>query len=77
MQPSDSAAAAKLISDFDGDMTTRFLVDAYTAITSGTEDPTLGVVVERAGQDGLKGNLIPFGPSSIMARYSLPRHQKS
>jgi GNAT superfamily N-acetyltransferase len=55
MQPSDSAAVANLITKFDGDMTTRFLLDAYTAITSGTEYPTLGVVVECAGYDGFVG----------------------
>ena len=55
MQPSDSAAVANLITEFDGDMTTRFLLDAYTAITSGTEYPTLGVVVECAGYDGFVG----------------------
>jgi predicted N-acetyltransferase YhbS len=55
MQPSDSNAVANLITEFDGDMTTRFLLDAYTTITSGTENPTLGVVVECAGYDGFVG----------------------
>ena len=55
MQPSDSKAVSNLITEFDGDMTTRFLVDAYAAITSGTENPTLGVVVECAGYDGFVG----------------------
>ena len=55
MQPSDSESVARLITEFDGDMTTRFLLDAYTAITSGTEYHTLGVVVECAGYDGLVG----------------------
>lgn len=55
MQSSDSASIARLISEFDGDMTTRFLVDAYTAITSGTEYRTLGVVVECAGHEGFVG----------------------
>ena len=55
MQPSDSASVADLITEFDGDMTTRFLLDAYTAITSGTEYHTLGVVVECAGYDGFVG----------------------
>ena len=45
----------KLLTDFDGDMTTRFLVDPYWAIISGTENPTLGVVVECAGYDGIVG----------------------
>jgi len=55
MQPSDSASIAKLITEFDGDMTTRFLLDAYTAITAGTEYHTLGVVAEFAGHDGFVG----------------------
>lgn len=55
MQPSDSKAIASLITEFEGDMTTRFLVDAYAAITSGTEYPTLGVVVECAGYNGFVG----------------------
>ena len=55
MQPSDSISVANLITEFDGDMTTRFLLDAYTAITSGTEYQTLGVVVECAGYDGIVG----------------------
>ena len=55
MQPSDSNAIANLITEFDGDMTTKFLFDAYTAITSGTEHKTLGVVVECAGYDGFVG----------------------
>jgi len=55
MKPSDSASVANLITGFDGDMTTRFLLDPYTAITSGTEYPTLGVVVECAGHDGFVG----------------------
>ena len=55
MQPSDSYAVASLITEFAGDMTTRFLVDAYAAITSGTEYPTLGVVVECAGYNGFVG----------------------
>jgi predicted N-acetyltransferase YhbS len=55
MQPSDSASVTSLITEFGGGITTRFLVDAYLAITAGTENETLGVVVERAGQDGLAG----------------------
>ena len=55
MQLSDSYAVASLITDFEGGMTTRFLVDAYAAITSGTEYLTLGVVVECAGYDGFVG----------------------
>src|SRR5262245_48916971 len=55
MQPSDSKSVANLITDFDGDMTTRFILDVYTAIISGTENPTLGVVVECAGYNGFVG----------------------
>ena len=55
MQPTDSSSVVNLITEFDGDMTTRFLLDAYTAITAGTEYCTLGVVVECAGYDGLVG----------------------
>jgi predicted N-acetyltransferase YhbS len=55
LQPSDSPALARLITEFDGDMTTHFLVDPYNAIISGTENRTRGVVVECAGYDGLVG----------------------
>ncbi len=55
MQPSDSVSVANLITEFDGDMTTRFLLDAYTAITFGTEYQTSGVVVECDGYDGFVG----------------------
>ena len=55
MQPSDSAAVASLVSALDTDMTTRFLMDPYTAITSGNKFATVGVVVESAGFDGLIG----------------------
>jgi predicted N-acetyltransferase YhbS len=55
LQPSDSSALIKLISEFDGDMTTNFQVDPYTAIISGTEHRTVGVVVDCAGYDGLVG----------------------
>jgi hypothetical protein len=55
MEPADSAAVTRLITEFDGDLTTQFLVDAYTAITSGTENCTVGVVVECAGVEGLVG----------------------
>lgn len=53
--PSDSPALTKLITEFDGDLTTRFQVDPYTAITSGTEYRTVGVVVEADDFDGLVG----------------------
>ncbi len=55
LQPSDSPALVKLISSFDGDMTTQFQVDAYSALIFGTENLTLGVGVECAGVDGLVG----------------------
>jgi len=53
MQPSDSAAIVDLNTEFDGDLTTRFLIDAYTTITAGTEFRTLGVVVEASGHAGI------------------------
>ena len=55
MQPSDSAAVTGLITEFDGDLTTRFLVDPYAAITHGTENETVGVVVEVEDHMGLIG----------------------
>jgi len=55
LQPSDSPALIKLITEFDDDLTTHFLVDPYQAIVSGTEDRTRGVVVESPGYDGLVG----------------------
>lgn len=55
LQPSDSPALVKLITEFDGDLTTRFQVDPYHAIIFGTENRTRGVVVECEGYDGLVG----------------------
>jgi GNAT superfamily N-acetyltransferase len=55
LQLSDSPALTKLLTEFDGDLTTRFLVDPYSAIIHGTENRTRGVVVETAGYDGLVG----------------------
>jgi len=55
MQPSDSEAVNRLVSNFDGDMVTQFQVDSYDAIISGTKYRTIGVVVENAGYDGLVG----------------------
>ncbi|HEU0295895.1 MAG TPA: GNAT family N-acetyltransferase [Anaerolineales bacterium] len=55
LQPSDSPALVKLITEFGGDMTTHFQVDPYSAIISGTENRTRGVVVECADYDGLVG----------------------
>lgn len=55
MEASDSQAVASLITEFGDDITTHFSVDAFAAITSGTEFPTSGVVVEASGQNGLVG----------------------
>ena len=55
LQPSDSPALVRLITEFDADLTTHFLVDPYRAIVEGTEDRTRGVVVECAGVDGFVG----------------------
>jgi predicted N-acetyltransferase YhbS len=55
LQPTDSLAITKLITDFDGDMTTRFLVNPYAAIVYGTENRTTGVVVEAKGVDRIIG----------------------
>src|SRR6185503_17822686 len=62
LQLSDSPALTKLLTEFDGDLTTRFLVDPYSAIIHGTENRTRGVVVECAGYDGLVGmGTVRFG----------------
>jgi hypothetical protein len=62
LQPSDSLALTKLLTEFDGDMNTRFQVDPYTAIISGTEYHTKGVVVETVGYDGFVGmGTVRFG----------------
>ena len=55
LQPADSAAVTDLITGFDGGLTTRYLVDTFAAITSGTEFRTLGVVAEAPGVPGLVG----------------------
>ncbi|HXQ32818.1 MAG TPA: GNAT family N-acetyltransferase [Anaerolineales bacterium] len=55
LQSSDGPSLIKLLTEFDGDLTTRFQVDPYLAIISGTEFRTRGVVVECAGYDGLIG----------------------
>ena len=55
IQPSDSQELTKLITDFEGDLTTRFRVDPYQAIVAGTENETTGVVVEAPGVDGFIG----------------------
>lgn len=62
LQPADSPALTRLITEFDGELTTRFQVDPYQAIVSGTEYPTTGVVVEYAGHEGIVGmGTIRFG----------------
>ena len=62
MQPSDGPAIANLITEFGGDLTTRFQVDPYEAISFGTEFRTVGVVVECAGVDGVIGmGTVRFG----------------
>lgn len=61
-QPADSAAITSLITEFDGDMTTRFVSDPYIAITAGTDEQTLIVVAEYEGYDGLVGmGTVRFG----------------
>ncbi|MFT3896020.1 MAG: GNAT family N-acetyltransferase [Anaerolineales bacterium] len=55
LQPADSAAVGRLITDFGGDLTTHFQVDPYNAIVHGTENETTGVVVEKPDVDGLIG----------------------
>ena len=62
LQPSDSLALTNLLTEFDGDMTTRFQIDPYNAIIYGTEYRTKGVVVEIAGYDGFVGmGTVRFG----------------
>ena len=62
MLPADSAAIRDLIADPNGFLTTHFLIDAYTAITAGTEDRTIGVVAECEGYNGLIGmSTLRFG----------------
>jgi hypothetical protein len=60
--PSDSLALTNLLTEFDGDMTTRFQVDPYSAIIYGMEYRTKGVVVEAAGYEGFVGmGTVRFG----------------
>ncbi len=62
MEPSDAPDVTRLITEFDGELVTRFLVDPYRAIRFGTEFHTLGVVVECEGVDGLVGmGTVRFG----------------
>src|SRR4030095_14369612 len=66
LQTSDSAVLVKLITEFDGDLITRFQVDPYKAIISGTEYQTKGVVVEAAGFEGIVGmGTVRFGQAQF------------
>ncbi|HSJ88351.1 MAG TPA: GNAT family N-acetyltransferase [Anaerolineales bacterium] len=66
IQPSDGPALTKLITQFEGDLTTRFLVDPYEAIRFGTEYPTEGVVVEHPDVDGFIGmGTVRFGKAQF------------
>jgi len=66
LQPSDGPGLTKLITEFDGDMTTRFQVDPYEGIVSGTEFQTAGVVVESADYEGLVGmGTVRFGQTQF------------
>jgi GNAT superfamily N-acetyltransferase len=55
IQPSDSNQLAKLVTEFEDDLTTHFQVDPYQAIVFGTENRTTGVVVEALGEAGFIG----------------------
>lgn len=66
LQPSDSPALAQLITEFEDDLTTRFHVDPYEAISFGTEYRTIGVVVECDGRDGFVGmGTVRFGKAQF------------
>jgi hypothetical protein len=66
IQPSDSPALTRLITEFDGDLTTRFQVDPYRAISFGTEFRTLGVGVECSAVDGFVGmGTVRFGKAQF------------
>jgi GNAT superfamily N-acetyltransferase len=66
IQPSDSLALNKLITDFGGDLTTHFLVDPYQAIRFGTEYRTEGVVVECPDVEGFIGmGTVRFGKTQF------------
>jgi Predicted acetyltransferase len=55
IRPSDGPAIINLNTEFDDDLTTRFLLDPYVAITEGTEFRTQGVVVEATGYEEIVG----------------------
>jgi GNAT superfamily N-acetyltransferase len=62
IQSYDSEQLARLITEFDDDLTTHFQVDPYQAIVSGTENRTTGVVVEGTGESALVGmGTVRFG----------------
>ncbi|GIK37777.1 MAG: hypothetical protein BroJett011_16100 [Chloroflexota bacterium] len=69
MQPADSRAVADLTAVSDGLLTTQFLIDAYLAITEGSEHRTVGVVAECEGYDGLAGmGTVRFGLGQFNGR---------
>ena len=55
MQPADSAAVSKLVTEMTGFMTTHFIVDAYHAMIECADLRTLAAVAEAEGHDGLAG----------------------
>ena len=66
IQPSDSPALTKLITEFGGDLTTHFLADPYQAICFGTEYRTEGVVVECPEVEGVIGmGTVRFGKAQF------------
>lgn len=65
-QPGDSASIVDLITDLDSHFSTQFVVDAYTAIVSGTDEQTLAVVAESPDYEGLVGmGTVRFGTRSF------------
>ena len=55
MQSEDSAGIANLITEPDSDMTSRFVLDAYTVMVKQDTRQTVGVVAETNEFDGLVG----------------------
>lgn len=65
-QPGDSASIVDLLTDFDGQFSTHFVIDAYTAIVSGIDEQTLAVVAESPDYEGLVGmGTVRFGTRSF------------
>ena len=65
-QPGDSASIVNLITDLDSHFSTQFVIDAYTAIVSGTDEQTLAVVAESPDYEGLVGmGTVRFGTRSF------------